>query len=280
LVLSPAEKEARILGVTELWGDIVAKRAWGWQKSDPWQRRLLKCQDRFIILNCSRQSGKSSTLAVKAVHKALTTPKALILFVAEQRQSNEDLRKCREIVSAYDEYLREKYDNKMLCQAITDNITSIEFDIGSRIIALPGNEKVRGYSAPTMVILDEASYLKDEVFVGIDPMLEVSQGQLILASTPNGTSGFFHTEWTNPRYTQFQIRWNECPRIDPESIRRKRLIYGEAYVKQEYETEFLDDISSLFSERALLKSMDETEAPFTEDMANIHKVLQGEVELI
>ena len=274
------KREAVILENVELWAARVVLNAWGWKNIDGWEREYLRCHDRFMIVNASRQSGKSSISAVKTLHTMLTVQDALVLIVAEQRQSNEDIRKVRELIRAYDKYLRKKYDNKLTLVPVSDNITSIELANGSRVIGLPGNEKVRGYSAPTMVIIDEAAYLSDEVFIGIDPMLEVSQGQLILASTPNGTGGFFAHEWHNPRYTRFEIPWTKCPRISPESIESKRIGIGEAYVKQEYECVFLDELSALFTEDSLRASMDDTENVFANSMEEIQRAITGEAQLI
>jgi hypothetical protein len=274
------KREATILENIELWAARVVLNAWGWKNIDGWQRELLRCQDRYVIINATRQGGKSATLALKAFHTMLTVQDALVLIVAEQRQSNEDIRKVRELIRAYDKYLRRKYDNKLTLVPVSDNITSIELANGSRVIGLPGNEKVRGYSAPTMVVIDEAAYLPDEVFVGIDPMMEVSQGQLIIASTPNGTGGFFAHEWHNPRYTRFEIPWRQCPRISPESIEQKRMTIGEAYVKQEYECVFLDELTALFTEESLRASLDDTESVFANSMEEIQRAITGEAQLI
>ena len=259
----------------------VTLESWRWKNIDPWQRETLTYDGRYGILDTSRQSGKSSILAVKALWVALTVENALVLLIAEQRQSNEDLRKVRELVRGYDKYLRRKYGGKLTCDLLTENLTSLEFANHSRIVALPANEKVRGFSAPTLVVIDEAGWVDDEVFVAIDPMMEVSQGQLLIASTPNGTSGFYYREWNNPRYKlRKRVPWWECPRISKESIEQKRMLYGEAYVKQEYECEFLDDISALFTENALKESIDENEDVLSDQMQSIQKEIQGEVELI
>lgn len=257
---------------------LTTKHAWDWGSIDPWQRKVLESTRRYLLLNCSRQSGKSTILMVKACWLALNHPNALILVVAEQRQSNEDIRRSRDLLVSLDRYLKAKHDLEV--GLVTDNKTSIEVGNGSRIIALPGNEKVRGYSAPQLVIIDEAAYLDDEVFVGIDPMMEVSQGQLIIASTPSGTGGFFARESGNPRYEKIEVPWWDCPRIQKESIDQKRLVYGDAYVDQEYCCKFLDDLSALFTDRALKASLDEEEEVFDDAMRNIHKVLQGDVQLI
>ena len=280
--MSLGDKEAPNLVNPLKFAERLTEWAWEWKKLDGWQEEVMTSQERYMILNCSRQSGKSSILMVKAFHKALTTENALILIIAEQRQSNEDLRKIRELQAAYSKYLKKTYGGKLVLSLKTDNVTSLEFANGSRIIALPANEKVRGFSAPTMVILDEAARLRDEVFVAVDPMLEVSNGQLILASTPEGTSGFFHREWDNPRYqkAKFEVPWQFCPRIKQESIEEKRILYGEAFIAQEYECRFLDELTALFTETALQQSIDAGEDVFSEEMANINKIVHGEVELI
>jgi len=281
--LTPIEREQMVLADPELFAARVTLESWRWKNIDGWQREVLKFSERFAILNCSRQSGKSSILAVKALWTALVNENCLVLIVAEQRQSNEDLRKVRELVRGYDKYLRKKYGGSLTCNLLTENLTSLEFANHSRIIALPANEKVRGFSAPTLVIIDEAGWVDDEVFVAIDPMMEVSQGQLILASTPNGTDGFFCREWkTNPRYRHFRVTWADCPRISKERIQERRQLYGDAFVNQEYECIFLDDVSSLFPEQALKDSIDENENVFSAQMEQIQKVIgpKGDVELI
>jgi len=92
-----------------------------------------------------------------------------------------------------------------------------------------------------------------------------------------GNSGFYYREWSNPRYTRIRVPWQECPRISRESIESKRSIYGEAYVKQEYECEFLDDISSLFSEQALRESIDEGQDVLSDQMAMIDREIENGV---
>jgi hypothetical protein len=49
---------------------------------DPWQRQLLLEPPRHALLNCSRQSGKSRTVAALAVHTAVCQPASLTLLVS------------------------------------------------------------------------------------------------------------------------------------------------------------------------------------------------------
>ncbi len=64
---------------------------------DPWQRDLLTATEEHIILNCARQSGKSTIVALRALHHALITPRSLVLILSpSQRQSAELFKKITE----------------------------------------------------------------------------------------------------------------------------------------------------------------------------------------
>jgi hypothetical protein len=70
---------------------------------DPWQARLLRSNARQILLNCTRQAGKSTCTAALALHTALYQPGALVLLLAPAlRQSQELFRKVKSFASALD----------------------------------------------------------------------------------------------------------------------------------------------------------------------------------
>ena len=71
-----------------------------------------------------------------------------------------------------------------------------KLDHQSQILALPDkHENIRGVSAPRLIGVDEAAFASDELFTALQPMLAVSNGAMILLSTPNGQSGFFYERW-------------------------------------------------------------------------------------
>ena len=64
---------------------------------DPWQEKVLSSNSKRLILNCSRQSGKSTTASILALHRAIYYPENLILLVSPSlRQSSELFRKVGE----------------------------------------------------------------------------------------------------------------------------------------------------------------------------------------
>src|SRR3984893_16905965 len=116
---------------------------------DLWQRQFLLSSARQVLLNCSRQSGKSTTVAALALHTALFQPASLTLLLSPSlRQSLELFRK---VMTAYDLVGRP-------IPALGDSQTRLELANGSRVVCLPGNEEtVRSFRGVALLIIDEAA---------------------------------------------------------------------------------------------------------------------------
>src|ERR671910_21412 len=155
---------------------------------DDWQGELLRSTSERILLNCCRQSGKSTTAALIALHRALYHPGSLVLILApSERQAQETLAKRTEAYSPVGDP-RAPDSHRKLGMRLANR---------SRIEALPGTEKtIRGYSGVTLLILDEAARVDDGLYFAIRPMLAVSGGALLMLSTPAGKRGVFFEEWT------------------------------------------------------------------------------------
>jgi hypothetical protein len=129
---------------------------------------------------------------------------------------------------------------------------------GARIVSLPGDpDTVRGFSAPKLIIKDEAAYISDAMQAATDPMLAVSEGRLIEMSSPNGRRGHFYENWQHGEGAErIKIVGRQCPRIAAEFLDHQRRKLGPLLFAQEYEGEFIDAQSSAFSseliERALV----------------------------
>ena len=113
---------------------------------DPWQQRLLLSPDRQVLLNCSRQSGKSTTVAALALHTALFTPGGLVLLLSpSQRQSCEIFRKVLDAYNALGRPLRASYETQLRLELLN----------GSRIVCLPGREEtVRSFGGVNLLVGD------------------------------------------------------------------------------------------------------------------------------
>jgi hypothetical protein len=58
---------------------------------DPWQADVLREPSKRVLLCCSRQAGKSTTVAVMALHCALYHPGALVLLLSPTDRQSKNL---------------------------------------------------------------------------------------------------------------------------------------------------------------------------------------------
>ena len=200
--------------------------------ADSWQRKFLfDCSPR-IMLNCCRGAGKSRVTAVRAAHQALFYPGSLTLLIARaQRQALELFRYTKQTMRALD------WPSK----AVKQTETQLELANGSRIISLPGKEaNIRSYQGVSLLIIDEAARVPDDLYAAVSPMTGISKGRQILLSTPFGQNGFFWREWQDARanWARYRVTWDCCPRYSPAFIDDERRKFGANWVAQEYECSF------------------------------------------
>src|SRR5215217_6552633 len=178
---------------------------------DGWQEDFLRSSADRVLLNCSRQSGKSTMSAVIALHRALYHPGSLVLCLAPAlRQSQELFGKIAGFYRDLGRPVAPQGERKL----------SLELENGSRIVTLPGSEKtIRGFSGANLLLVDEASRVDDELYFAIRPMLAVSGGSLIMLSSPYGKRGVFYEEWSGGvGWERYEVPASECPRIPPEFL--------------------------------------------------------------
>ena len=224
---------------------------------DGWQQDLLRSRQNKIILNCSRQSGKSTTTAALGLHECIYRRPTVGLCVAPGiRQSGELMQKFDEFRSAVElpsDYLDE--DTKL----------SVKFKNKNRFMALPGSEKtIRGISAVTLLLEDEASRVLDVLYKSVRPMLAVSHGRHILMSTPFGKRGHFWEIWdrrrrgvsSNGKWQWFLVSADDCPRITKEFLEDEKEEHGEQWYLQEYFNAFVDEETQIFTRSSIMQAMD------------------------
>ncbi len=200
---------------------------------DPWQERMLSSGSQRILLNCSRQAGKSTVTALLSIHTALYEPGSLVLLLSPSlRQSQELFRKALDVYRALDRPVA----------AETESALRLELENGSRIISLPGkNHTVRGFSGVSLLAIDEAAQVPDDLYFTVRPMLAVSGGRLVALSTPFGTRGWWYEAWRSDEpWERYEIPATECPRISPGFLEEERQAMGEWWFDQEYGCRFLD----------------------------------------
>jgi len=203
-----------------------------------------------LLLNCTRQWGKSTTTAAKALYRALRHRQHLVIALSPSaRQTGELMRKIEDFVKRCGITPRNDGDNEM----------SLVFGNGSRIVGLPGTDgTIRGFSSVNLMIIDEASRVNEASYRAARPMLAVGLGDLMCMSTPFGKRGFFYEEWTNggTAWTRVRVPASECPRISKEFLAGERASLGDMWFRQEYGCEFMDTQDQLFSHELIEGALD------------------------
>ncbi len=217
---------------------------------DSWQEDLLRSGSNRVLLNITRQGGKSTMSALIALHRALYFPGSLVLCLAPaERQS-------KELFSKITGFYRKLHDAP---PPDSDRKLGMHLTNGSRVEALPGSERtVRSFSGVDLLILDEAARIEDALYFAVKPMLAVSGGRLLMLSTPYGKRGVFHQEWTEgDEWERFEVPASECPRIPPEFLEAERRSMPAWWFSQEYECQFMETEDQVFSHEMITNARDD-----------------------
>ena len=155
------------------------------------------------------------------------------------RQSTELLRKVVE--------LRERIPD--LPEPTIATAHKLEWQYGGRILSLPSSETtIRGYSKVDLLILDEAARIADELVASVRPMLAISNGELVMLSTPYGRVGHFFEAWEHggDLWERTKVTADQCTRISADFLDEERAVLGEMVFRSEYLCEFVDCDTACF----------------------------------
>jgi len=222
---------------------------------DKWQAELLRKHPQKTALLCSRQAGKSTVCAVMALHEAVFNDKALVLIISNAfRQAEETFRKVKAGLAFVSKIRHLVYETQ----------TMLELSNGSRIVSLPGKqETIRSFSSVSLMIIDEASQVDDDLYRSVRPMLAVSKGRLVALTTPFGKRGWFYNSWTNGKgWYKVKVTADSCPRITKGFLEEELSEIGQWWVNQEYYCKFVDSEDQLFGHDLLMSAITETVNPF------------------
>src|ERR1700722_6997355 len=195
---------------------------------DAWQIDVLQSEHPQLLLNCCRQAGKSTVVALLCLLEAMFKPMTTVILVScSHRQSREMLK----LMVFYYQVLGERV------KATRVNTQEIELKNMSRIISLPCREDtIRGYAHVDLLIIDEAARVPDDLYRAVRPMLAVSKGRLICLSTPYGKRGFFWNAWARggEDWLRFEIAAGKGSRLTSAFLEQEKRALGESWFRQEY----------------------------------------------
>jgi hypothetical protein len=236
---------AEIEKMAAIWGEPAPQERWCYAaeqilrdlgfEHDPWQINFLNAHYRRALLLCSRRSGKTTVTALAALHEAMYPPvgktATVLLFAPAGRQSDELLHGLHTMY--------ERLTGLGVPEPRgSDKVSILDFANGSRIIPLPNNpDAIRGFT-PTLIIIDEASRVPDDLYRALTPMLALERtnpARLIALTTPAGKRGWFWKEWfgKNP-WQRVQVTADQCGRISRAFLEEEKQSHSAEYVQQEY----------------------------------------------
>ena len=179
-------------------------------------------------------------VAAMLVHRMMVEEEVLVLVAAPgARQSGQMVEKVKRFLDLmgirYGRYAKNEH--------------SAWLPNGSAIVGLPAEDrKIRGFSAVSVLVIDEAAWVPDEVCLALLPTLTTTNGDLFVLGTPWEKRGFFYQMMTEE--SEGRLRYTgpvtECPRVS-EGFLAKERARGDAYFRREFLCEFIETGKFLIS---------------------------------
>ncbi len=241
----PANEEvARAEAPAEDYWELIARM--GFEPDEP-QRELLGWAKDDVVLNCTRQWGKSTATAAMAVARGWLEPGMTALVLAPtESQSMNLVAIAREFAERLAYGVKLPRDPRRSCSVVLPN--------GSRIIGLPEMPKnIRCFTA-SLLIVDEAAHFKnDEAYQIVRPALVVKNGNTWLLSTSGPRYGFYYKAHVSAgnRWKKQQVKASDCPRLSEEFLAKEREDKTPEKYAQEYECQFGSAENGIFEEPLL-----------------------------
>lgn len=215
-----------------------------------WQADAARLPARIAVWVAPRQSGKSRTLAVLALHRAFTQAGARVLIVsAGEDASRRLLADVRAIASG----------SPLLRGSVVDEQAALlTLSNGSEIRSVPASERqVRGWSVD-LLLCDEAALIADDLLLGaaLPTTAARPDARVVLASSPLSAVGAFYDfalrgEGGSEHVRTFRWRLSDAAWIAPSVIAAARESMSDVRFRCEYEAEFASGADAVFTRAAL-----------------------------
>ena len=209
--------------------------------------------NRFNIILKSRQLGLSTLVAAYAVWQAVFYKEKNILIIATKLAVAQNfIRKVKTYIKSMPKWL--------LVPVITaNNKQQVEFSNGSQIKAVPTSEDAGRSEALSLLIVDEAAFVRnfDELWMGLYPTLSTG-GRAILLSTPNGVGGQYHEIYTKAirkenEFNPIKLMWDVHPERGDEWFQKETKNMSQKQVSQELLCDFASSGDTFLSNEIIEK---------------------------
>jgi hypothetical protein len=193
---------------------------------------------RFNIVLKSRQLGLSTIAAAYAVWYAIFNKDKNVLIIATKLETAMNfIKKVKIALRGLPDWL--------LLPTYDANKRSVTFSNGSQITAVPTAEDAGRSEALSLLIVDEAAFIRgfEDIWTGLYPTISTGGSALIL-STPNGVGGMYYKLWMNAQageneFNCIELPWWVHPEHDEAWLAKETRNMSKRKVAQEYLCNFL-----------------------------------------
>jgi hypothetical protein len=217
---------------------------------DPWQLNALRSEHPQQLYLCTRQGGKSSVAAIKALYRALFNERELVLMVSKSKEQSQEL--FHKASLAYQDLGRP-------LGVVHESLTHLQLGNGSRIKSLSGSAVTSvGYS-PHLILVDEAAETSVDLWEYIDASRAATKGDVIALTSAKAASGWFYDLWTRPdvgKYWEtYKATADDSSRITDDVLEEQLFTHGPNYVRREFYCEFGVDHAAFFNPEDIARSL-------------------------
>ena len=212
-------------------------------------------EHRYNVILKSRQLGISTLSAGYSLWTMLFHNDKNILVIATKQEIAKNLvTKVRFMHDSLPSWLRG--------QTVEDNKLSLRLGNGSQIKATSASGDAGRSEALSMLIIDEAAFIKgiDEIWASAQSTLSTG-GKAIVLSTPNGVGNFFHKTWLKgeegDEWNPIKLHWTVHPERDKKWRKQQTKLLGDKMAAQECDCDFISSGYTVV-DGELLKWFEET----------------------
>jgi hypothetical protein len=262
------------------WGDFARlteiRSGEGIVKFNPYsyQQSLIELVEthKLTIVGKSRQLGISETVCNYFLYRACVDRSVLAVVLSlGQRETIDLARRVRFAIESL---------APLGVTTTTDTLTDIQISGGGRLLFRPSNENsTRGLPAVTHCLIDEAGFVEnvDRIYQAIIPATStVANPKIVVVSTPNGATGWYHSmlsnggedlatttdnmrdgsidplqSWSRETTGKMLIHWKCHPKFGKQTDYLDRIALetglSEVVISQEYDLSFNDRDEAVFS---------------------------------
>lgn len=194
--------------------------------------------NRFNIILKSRQLGLSTLVAAHSLWMALYQRDKNILVIATKLTVAQNfITKVKTMFRALPSWI-------VLPELVANNKQLLQFSNGSTIKAIPTSDDAGRSEALSLLIVDEAAFVKnfDSLWMGLYPTISTG-GRVIILSTPNGVGGQYHKLYTDAEaglneFNPIKLPWDVHPERDKEWFEETTKNLSDRQIAQEFLCDF------------------------------------------